>query len=105
MSDDAGSRPDRPPAAWYPDPFGRHERRWWDGRQWSQRVSDRETPGIDPPGIDPSPQASDLDHPAEPITDVTLPIFRQKVGVTIGLLLAALMIIALFVLIGVEISR
>ena len=22
------------PANWYPDPFGRHEHRYWDGTQW-----------------------------------------------------------------------
>ncbi len=26
------------PADWYPDPFGHHERRYWDGRQWTQQV-------------------------------------------------------------------
>jgi hypothetical protein len=25
---------------WYPDPTGRHEERYWDGRFWSDRVSD-----------------------------------------------------------------
>ena len=30
----------RPPAAWYPDPTGRHENRWWDGAQWTAYVAD-----------------------------------------------------------------
>lgn len=31
----------RPPAgAWYPDPSGRHELRWWDGTRWTDTVSD-----------------------------------------------------------------
>jgi len=25
---------------WYPDPFGRHETRWWDGAQWTEHVRD-----------------------------------------------------------------
>jgi len=25
---------------WYPDPTGRHEHRYWDGRMWSDKVSD-----------------------------------------------------------------
>ncbi|MET0160857.1 MAG: DUF2510 domain-containing protein, partial [Acidimicrobiales bacterium] len=25
------------PAAWYHDPSGRHERRWWDGEHWTDR--------------------------------------------------------------------
>jgi hypothetical protein len=28
-----------PPAAWYPDPLGRYEYRYWDGRQWTADVS------------------------------------------------------------------
>jgi hypothetical protein len=28
------------PAAWLPDPTGRHGARYWDGQQWSDRVSD-----------------------------------------------------------------
>jgi Protein of unknown function (DUF2510) len=28
------------PAAWHPDPSGRHELRWWDGQAWTDRVSD-----------------------------------------------------------------
>jgi uncharacterized protein YxjI len=24
---------------WYPDPFGRHETRWWDGNQWTEHVA------------------------------------------------------------------
>ena len=26
------------PAAWYPDPSGRYERRYWDGREWTPYV-------------------------------------------------------------------
>jgi Protein of unknown function (DUF2510) len=28
------------PAAWHPDPSGRHQYRWWDGSAWTQSVSD-----------------------------------------------------------------
>jgi hypothetical protein len=35
-------------AGWYPDPAGRHERRWYDGNRWSEHVSDQNRPGIDP---------------------------------------------------------
>ena len=30
------------PAAWYRDPSGRHERRWWDGHAWTDKVADGE---------------------------------------------------------------
>ena len=26
---------------WHPDPTGRHEFRYWDGRGWTDRISDR----------------------------------------------------------------
>src|SRR5204863_8290795 len=31
--------PALPPAAWHPDPTGRHELRYWDGASWSEHVS------------------------------------------------------------------
>lgn len=37
------------PANWYPDPYGRHEHRYWDGGQWSQHVHSRGAQSIDPP--------------------------------------------------------
>jgi hypothetical protein len=35
---------------WYPDPTGRHEQRYWDGRQWSNRVADNGVKADDPQG-------------------------------------------------------
>jgi uncharacterized protein len=40
--DTSGSEPQPPagPAAgWYPDPYGQAPQRWWDGGQWTGRVS------------------------------------------------------------------
>lgn len=37
------------PAAWYPDPSGRHELRYWDGTAWTSHVSDHGQPGEDQP--------------------------------------------------------
>jgi uncharacterized protein YxjI len=37
------------PADWYPDPFGRHELRYWDGAQWTEHVSSHGRQAIDPP--------------------------------------------------------
>jgi uncharacterized protein YxjI len=36
---------DRPAPNWYPDPSGRHEKRYWDGSAWTDRVmnADKET--------------------------------------------------------------
>lgn len=33
---------------WHPDPTGRHEFRYWDGRGWTDRISDRGHAGTDP---------------------------------------------------------
>lgn len=37
------------PANWYPDPFGRHEVRYWDGGRWTQHVASRGCQEIDAP--------------------------------------------------------
>jgi hypothetical protein len=36
------------PPAWHPDPTGRHQLRYWDGRTWSEHVSDNGVAGADP---------------------------------------------------------
>jgi uncharacterized protein YxjI len=38
------------PPAWLPDPFGRHESRWWDGTRWTEHVASHGRQGVDPPG-------------------------------------------------------
>jgi hypothetical protein len=50
-----GGVPPVPPApiphplfGWYPDPAGRHEQRYWDGRYWSEHVRDGGTRSTDP---------------------------------------------------------
>jgi uncharacterized protein YjbI with pentapeptide repeats len=44
--------------SWYPDPSGRHRRRFWDGRQWTDQVDDGstepQTPPLPPPPVAPS---------------------------------------------------
>ena len=37
------------PADWYPDPFGRHELRYWDGSQWTEHVSSHGKQSTDAP--------------------------------------------------------
>jgi hypothetical protein len=37
-----------PPAAWHPDPAGRHQLRWWDGAEWSRFVADSGVSSEDP---------------------------------------------------------
>ena len=38
-----------PPADWHPDPFGRYERRYWDGVQWTEHVTSAGAQSTDPP--------------------------------------------------------
>jgi len=40
---------DLPPAAWYPDPSGRHALRYWDGAQWTAHAADPGTDAIHDP--------------------------------------------------------
>ena len=43
------------PQGWYPDPFGRHVQRWWDGVSWTASVSNGPGhSGTDPLGSGPS---------------------------------------------------
>lgn len=45
------------PVGWYPDPFGRHERRYWDGMQWTHHVDSGGRQATDPPvGGSPAPR-------------------------------------------------
>jgi uncharacterized protein YxjI len=37
------------PAAWYADPLGRHELRYYDGTQWTEHVSSHGRQSVDPP--------------------------------------------------------
>jgi uncharacterized protein YxjI len=41
--------PEQHPPGWYPDPFGRHETRWWDGRQWTEHVASHGRQAVDAP--------------------------------------------------------
>jgi uncharacterized protein YxjI len=35
---------------WYPDPWGRHEHRYYDGTNWTEHVSSHGRQSVDPPG-------------------------------------------------------
>lgn len=44
--------------AWHPDPYRRHELRYWDGARWSEHVSDAGVRSVDPLAAAPAPGAS-----------------------------------------------
>jgi uncharacterized membrane protein len=48
------------PAAWHPDPAGKHDHRWWDGQRWTEHVADA---GV--ASVDPLPDAPDAATPAD----------------------------------------
>jgi uncharacterized protein YxjI len=48
-SEAATGAPGEHPAGWYPDPFGRHETRWWDGAGWTEHVASHGRQGVDEP--------------------------------------------------------
>lgn len=43
-------------AGWFPDPFGRHEMRYWDGSLWTEHVATQGDQALDPPGAAPPVQ-------------------------------------------------
>jgi hypothetical protein len=45
MSETGTTAPD-----WYPDPYGRHETRYYDGTQWTEHVASHGKQSVDPPG-------------------------------------------------------
>ena len=51
------------PAGWYTDPSARHERRYWDGTDWTAHVSDAGIAATDQLGTRPPPTS---EHPAGP---------------------------------------
>ena len=40
VSEASGDARTQPAAAWFPDPHGRHQLRYWDGQNWTRHVSD-----------------------------------------------------------------
>lgn len=45
MTDTTGHAPN-----WYPDPWGRHEHRYYDGSNWTEHVASHGRQSVDPPG-------------------------------------------------------
>ncbi len=56
---------DTPKEDWYPDPFGRHEHRYWDGARWTEHVSSSGKRSVDQP-VAPS-QVPTGDHAPEQV--------------------------------------
>lgn len=55
------------PAAWHPDPTGRHEHRYWDGDRWTEHVADQGVATTDPlDGPTSGSAGASADQPAMP---------------------------------------
>lgn len=54
-------------AGWHPDPFGRHEHRWWDGSQWTEHVASGGRQGADPPIPSQAPAVPVVNHSPQQI--------------------------------------
>jgi len=89
-------------AAWHTDPFGRHEARWWDGADWTEKVRDGGKAGIDPPGIAVAPQRIPLNEPASPIPGRrTIRLFGKHLPGAMLLASAALVAVVVLVIVVV----
>ena len=54
-------------AGWYPDPYRRHQVRYWDGTTWSEHVGDQGEQGTDPiDSLDKIDSAMVVDEAADP---------------------------------------
>ena len=62
VDEPAPAAPGRSAAAWYADPSGRHQHRYWDGTRWTPHVADDGETSVDP--LDSAP---DKDGGAEPV--------------------------------------
>ena len=49
LTNDATATVPKVPAAWYADPSGRYELRYWDGNEWTEHVARGGQQFVDPP--------------------------------------------------------
>jgi hypothetical protein len=89
-----------PPAGWYRDPTARFPHRYWDGRAWTEHVSNAGTTAIDPIAADPAilvptagTQASGVPVPTSYVT-VTETVGTGGTGGSIGWVMVVLVILA-----------
>jgi TIR domain/Protein of unknown function (DUF2510) len=59
----AAEAPAGPAAAWFPDPLGRFEQRYWDGTAWTATVASGGRPSVDPLGASRAPVAQSRPQP------------------------------------------
>jgi Domain of unknown function (DUF4328)/Protein of unknown function (DUF2510) len=73
---------------WRPDPYRRHELRYFDGTSWSEHVLDQGTPGVDPTLAVPAPVVPPTGMvPARHWDSVAAPKYRSGRGLSVALTL------------------
>lgn len=92
MSDVGGG----PSGGWHPDPFGRHEHRYWDGTAWTDQVSDAGQAGTDPP----APAAAVGAVSATPYVPPSGSTSGSGKGKIVGLVLGGLAVVAVVVVLA-----
>ncbi len=101
---DGASAPKGTAPSWQADPFGRHEQRWWDGEQWTEKVRSTGTTGIDPPEVIARPEHARDHVPAPPITDAKRPISYQSRNLPRMLVVSLAVLIAIVVIVVIGIA-
>jgi hypothetical protein len=73
-------------AGWRPDPYRRHEQRYYDGARWTEHVIDQGAPGVDPTLAAPTPITPPPGMaPARGWDSVVRPKYRSLRGFSIAL--------------------
>jgi hypothetical protein len=90
------------PAGWLPDPLGRYQYRYWNGAEWTDRVSTNGSNDVDPHGLAPTPVPTPAVAPAPApgwappgatrprpswSTEIRLLVFAGAVALIVGALL------------------
>jgi hypothetical protein len=91
---------------WYPDPYRRHESRYWDGGRWTEHVSDAGAAAVDPtawgtpsapasaappPGWGPAPAPAWSPAASRPPVDI-----RGRLPAVVGLVAALVLLVSAF---------
>ncbi|MFG6491265.1 phospholipid scramblase-related protein [Microbacterium sp. P03] len=68
------------PAGWFPDPFARHEHRYWDGSQWTEHVGSQGRQLVDAPiVVPPAPVVAQAAAGAPIQAAIQTPVANKKV--------------------------
>ena len=88
-----------PSGSWQPDPYGRHQLRWWDGARWTSMVSDNGVSRDESAPLQAPPTAS----PVVPFVPSTMPAAPKRVNrVLVICIVVAVALVAVGVIVRVS---